>query len=279
MAVAIAVAIACPAAAWAHPGYSREIETLSERIADAPDAAIAARVRRAELLRRDGHLRAAAADLRVVLEAQPEHRAARFQRALVLIARRRDRAALTELDFLLTPPADATAGDPRHSGEFASRAELHARAGRLAAARRDYDEALARHPTPELALARAEIDVRREDLDAAAAGYREVLPALRGAVVVRLALVDLERRRGAPRAAIAELDLLLRASPQRPDWWLLRGELLDDAEDPKEALGARLTALAYIEAAVSTRPTKRNLKVRAQVYRALGAPLEDGSSP
>ncbi|MCA9709136.1 MAG: tetratricopeptide repeat protein, partial [Myxococcales bacterium] len=235
--------------------------TLGERIAAAPDDADL-RLRRAELRRRQGHPKDALADLRVAARLRPDARVVWLQQALALSELGRAREAERLLDrFLAAGPPTADA--------LAERARLREADERLELARADLDAAIAVRPTPELVLARGRLDERRGRLDDAAAGYREGLRALGPAVVVQLALVDADRRRGAPEAALALLDDLLRTGSPRADWILMRAEILDELGLPAAATVERLRALLEAHAAVRHRPTPLHQLTLAQAHLAL----------
>lgn len=256
--------VAAHAGAEAHPGYDARLESLSERIAASPsDRGL--RLQRAEAYRRAGHFHDALRDLAVIAREDPDDTAMRIERALVHIARGRARAAERDLDAAIDRgPASATA--------HWERAKLHEVAGRLAAAREDLDAAIALGGTPDLYLDRARVDAAQGDLVAAAAGLAQGCSELSDPVVLRLALVDAERRRGAPAEALAVVDAMLVTAPRRADWVLLRGDVLGELGRDGEALGERLRALALSHAAIANRPTAAHRMSRARIYLALSLP-------
>jgi tetratricopeptide (TPR) repeat protein len=246
----------------AHPGPSEQLHALDERITAAPhDAGL--RLRRAELRRRMGHPRDALADLKLAAALAPDDRAVLLQRALVHVAMGRPRAAERDLDRFL-------AVGPAHAEALAERARLRQADGRLEDARADLDAALALAADLELYRLRGRIDERLGRLDDAAAGYREGLAALGPAVVLRLALVDVERRRGAHEPALVLVDALLREAPGRADWLLLRAEILEDAGMLASATADRLQALEVARAAAERRPTPLHRLSVAHAHLALG---------
>jgi len=249
-----------PAPAGAHPGLSKEIDTLTERLRDTPrDADL--RLRRAAVYRRLEHYDDALADVRRVLRAAPDHTEARLERALIRVALKRDKAALDDLDHVL-------AGEAPPSVAWAARARLHAAAERYEQARHDYDRALEQRAHPDYFLERGRVDEAREAWDDAAAGYREGAERS-GAIVLRIALVEVERRRGDTEAAMTEVDALLDSVPHRIDWILLRADLLAEAGRAEAATVERLRALALAHAAVARRNTELSRESLAATYRAL----------
>lgn len=253
-----------PAHALAHPGYDASIHAASEEVAAHPhDRAV--RLKRVELYRRAGHLHDALSDLRVLAREDPNDPAMLVERALVLIAQGRSRAAERDLD------AAIALGSTSITARW-ERAKLRERAGRLDEAREDLDAAITLGGTPDLYLDLARVHAARGDLDAAASTLAAGCDALSDAVVLRLRLVQVHRERDRPAEALAELDGLLDRAPGRADWVLLRGELLDDLSRPAEALGERLRALALANAAIARRPTALHRLSRARVYLALHLP-------
>lgn len=258
--VTMGLAIASPASA--HPGPRTALHGLDERIAAAPDD-VDLRLRRAELRRRMGHPRDALADLRVAVRLAPDERRVELERARIHVALGQPRAAERALDRFLD------AGPP-HARALAERARLREADGRLEAARADLDAAVATGGTVELYLERGRLDERLGRLDAAAAGYREGLAVLGPAVLLRLALVDVERRRGAHDEALAILDALLAEAPRRADWILQRARILQEAGLPDAAVVERLRALVVADAVVRRRSTPLHRLALAEARLALG---------
>ena len=256
----IALMCGLPLVGHAHPGLSKEIDALTERLHDDPHD-VDLRLRRAAKYRRLEHYDDARADIRVVLRDHPDHVGARLERALVRVAQGRSKAALSDLDVVLAsedPPPVA----------WASRARLHAEAERYERARHDYDRALDERAHPDYFLERGRVDEARGAWDEAAAGYRDGVERT-GSVVLRIALVHAERSRGDREAAIAELDALLESAPKRVDWILLRADVLAEDGDATLATIERLRALALAHAAVARRPTTLSREALAATYRAL----------
>ncbi|MCX4244944.1 tetratricopeptide repeat protein [Paraliomyxa miuraensis] len=248
--------------ALAHPGPSAALRSLDERIAATPND-VALRLRRAELRRSMGHPRDALADLRVASRLDPTEREVWLEHALTLIDLGKPQAAERELTRVIE------AGPP-HVRALAERAHLREADGRLELARHDLDAAIAVDQALDLYLARGHIDERLDHLDAAAAGYREGLAALGPAVLLRLALADVERRRGAHEQALAVLDGLLAENPSRADWVLRRADVLQDAGLSEAATAERMRALVLAHAAVQRRPTPLHRLVLAKAHLALG---------
>lgn len=258
--VVAAVCIGAPCSGHAHPGLSKEVDALTEKLHDAPRD-VELRLRRAAAYRRLEHFDDALADVRVALRSDPDHAEARLERALVRVAQGRDKAALADLDVVL-------AGDAPSSVAWAARARVHAADKRYEAARHDYDRALEQRAHPDYFLERGRVDEAREAWDDAASGYREGVERS-GAIVLRIALVDVERKRGDTAAALTEVDALLEQVPTRVDWVLLRAEILAESGRAEAATVERLRALALAHAAVARRPTEVSRQALAATYRAL----------
>ncbi len=250
------------ATAAAHPGATTEIRDTSARIHDAPDD-VELRLRRADLYRRAEHYRDALADLRVVARLDPDRRELLLQRALVHVAMGKTAAARRDLDAFVD-------GGEANALAYWTRAKLRRDTDDLEGARADYDAAIALGSTPDAYLERAAVDEARGDLEAAAAGLAEGCEGHAPPVVLMLARVDVERRRGATAIALELVDQLLATAPHRADWTLTRAEILTELGRDDEALADRLRALAFAEAAVVGRGSALHRLTRGRVYLALG---------
>jgi tetratricopeptide (TPR) repeat protein len=260
--LAAAAALLVAGSAAGHAGLSAEIAALSQKIEQAPND-LALRLQRAALLRRQADLESAMADLRVVEHRAPDSRPLLLERALTRKALGNLRGALADLNrFLAT-------GAPR-SDALVARAELYELLGEPERARADYDAAVRRAATPELVMARGRLDEALGKLERAAKGYEEGLAKLGGAVVVRLALIRVERARNRFSRAAELVDGLIEASPAKADWLLLRAEIHAQAGQPARARRDRLRALAELDRAIATRPTPLKRLSRAKAYLALG---------
>jgi hypothetical protein len=134
------------------------------------------------------------------------------------------------------------------------RADARAALGDAAGALDDWDAAIALWPTPDRVLARGRLAESTGALDRAAEGYAEGIAALAGAPSLRLALYDLERRRGRAEAARAQADALLLAVPDHPEWLLLRAAVQPEA---------------VLDAQIAVRPTAQREALRARAVAAL----------
>ncbi len=259
-----AVFLAHAATASAHPGETAELRQLGGRIRGDPQN-VALRIRYAETATRAGHLHDALAQASEIARLEPGEREVHRIRGEIWLARGRWKNAEREFTAYLSDGVE-NAGSGR---AYAARARLRRDAGQLELARADYDAAIPLSPTPELVLERGELDEARNDLLAAATGYREGLALLGPAVTIRLALIDAQARRGQPRLALESLDELLSHSPTRSDWILMRAELLDRLEQPIAGLVHRVAALYIAHRNSRRRPTQSNRLALARAQSAL----------
>jgi tetratricopeptide (TPR) repeat protein len=246
--------------AGAHPGTPAELKALGARILEEPRNR-ELRLERARLERRRGHLAAAIRDLRVVQAQAPGHWQLLLEQGLVSRARGKLKQADAELTRSLAARVSVEA--------LVARAQVREATDKLELARQDYDRALRLKPSPELYLARGRIDESQGDLDRAAAGYAEGLDKLGGALVVRLALIRVERARKRYQRAIELLNPLFRQAGFDADWLLLRGEIHEQAGQLDRAREDRRQALAKLHAAIAKRPTALRLVARARARLAL----------
>ncbi len=224
--------------------------------------------------RLDGHLDRALADLDRAAAIAPEDLRVAAERGLVLAALGCDVEAEAELTrFLQRGPPTAPV--------LAEWARIHARAGRDDAALLGFDAAIALRPDPDLYLERGVLLEKLGRLDDAAAGYRQGLARLSGAVALRSALLRVETSRGKWEDALVLVDEEIRRAPVKTRGYLLKAEILQAAALPAEARAAMDLALAEADRVVERSPTGLHLYGRARVRLAMGrvegarADLED----
>ncbi len=262
--MAVGACLLSPGSALAHPGATAELRQFEARVHDDPDNTTL-RIRYAEAAIRAGHLHEALHQTRAVGRLDPDEREVHRLRGEIWLGRSRPKAAEREFTAYLADGVK-NAGSGR---AFAARARLRRDAGKLELARADYDAAIPLSPTPELILERGSVDEDREALDDVIAGYRQGLERLGPAVTIQLALLDAQRRRGQPRAALETVDALLSHSYARPDWILIRAELLDALDQPIAGLFHRVAALYFAHRNLRRRPTSSNRLVLARAETAL----------
>jgi tetratricopeptide (TPR) repeat protein len=246
----------------AHPGLHHDIEALNARLETAPDDP-RLHLERAVYYRLNGEYDRALADLDLVARTSPAEQGLLLERGLTLSAAGRDRDALRALDAELK----GAAGDARALGE---RARVNARLGNGKAAIADYGAAIAIAPDLDLYLERGGLQEKAGRLDAAAAGYRDGLARLGGAVLLREGLIRVELRRGDGRAALAAIDEGMAHAAVKTGWMLRRSEVLDTLHQPEAARAGREQALQEIDQVLEQRDSGIHRVSRARVLAALG---------
>jgi tetratricopeptide (TPR) repeat protein len=258
----LAALVTAAARATAHEGVSAEIAALDKKIAKDPgDASLF--VRRAALLRREGHPSRALADLARADARSPGRRDVLLERGLSLWAMGNQRGAESALDrFLASGPAALPA--------LAARGKIREAHRQFEGARADYDSAVRLRPDPELYLARGRADEAAGKLERAAEGYEQALTALSGATTVRLALIRVESRRGSFDRARALVDEVLATVPRKADWLLLRADVHSAAGSADLATKDREAALLEVEETLARRPSDLARLTRAKALLSLG---------
>ncbi len=250
----------------AHEGVSAEITALDVKIQRQPkDAALL--VQRAALLRREGQFVRALADLAKAVEIEPNRHNIALEKGLTLAAKGDVKEAEIALSAYL-------ASGPPSARALEARGKVREGAKRFAEARADYAAAIALRPDPELFLARGRVDEALGHWDDAARGYEEGLKALSGAVVLRLALVRVEAKRGKFDRAIALVDETLATLPLKADWLLLRADLHMQAGRADAARRDREAALHELDERMARRPTDLTRMTRAKALLALSRKKE-----
>ena len=249
--------------AAAHPGATAELQQLGTRVHDDPEN-VTLRVRYADAATRAGHLHEARAQAQAITRLDPDEREVHRIRGEVWLARKRPKAAEREFtEYLSDGIKNAGSGKA-----YAARARLRHDAGEFELARADYDAAIPLSPTPELILERGRVDDARDKPADLIAGYQEGLELLGPAVTVQLALIDAQQRGGHPRLALEQVDELLSFSPTRPDWILIRADLLVRLDQPVAGLIHRVVALCLAHRNLQRRPTESNRLMLAQAESA-----------
>ena len=251
-----------PMLAGADPTGTETLSVLDARIAEAPHD-VRLLLARAELYVRANRAYEALADLRLAESLGTAGPALHAHRAAALHQLGRDAQAEAELDaFLASTDGTQWAHDLR--------GRIREADGRFAGALEDYEAALRIGPRIHLFLARGRVLERLGRLDEAAYGYRDGLSLRSGAVVLREALVRVERARGEWDEALQEVDRLLAASGRQVRWLLLRADVLDAAGRSAAARAARTAALADAERSLAKRPSARNQAAVGLALVALG---------
>ncbi len=263
--LAALLAAALSLATWpaaGHEGYSKELQRLSERLLKRPkDAKL--RLDRVRLYRRMGDLAGAVADIRVVQHQQPELPRLFLERALTREALGNVRGAEADLSRYLSSKKPVASA-------WAARARIRQQRKNWAGAISDYGQAIRRGPTPDLVLARGALQERLGKHADAAKGYRAALTPLGGALVVRLALIRVQRKLRRFPAALTQVNAILARAPIKTDYLLLRGEIYEEAGKAALAKKNRIAALKQADGQLAHRDTALSRLSRAKALHALG---------
>jgi tetratricopeptide (TPR) repeat protein len=258
----LGVGLLFSAPAGAHPGLHHDIDRVTEAIAKEPKNADLY-VQRAHYYRLLTKFEESLADLDKAKKLDADNLYIPLGRGLTLSGMGRYEEAEAELTrFIETGPASVPA--------YAERANIRARSGRLAEAIVDLTKAIELQREVGLYLARGALQEAIGALDAAAAGYRDGLTHLGGAVTIRLALIRVETQRKQYDAALKLIDEVVAAVPVKTDWYLRRAEVLKVAGRDQEAQRALELALSEANRVLKKRTTGIHLYARAKVYAALG---------
>lgn len=148
---------------------------------------------------------------------------------------------------------------PGHTTARMLRARARVKLGRRLEAAEEYSAAIGLHPSPgpELYLERAQAlaGVSDDYLQTALGGLDAGLSKLGPVVTLQLYAIRLEEKRGNFSAALKRLDLILERSPRKDTWLARRGQILERAGQPAEALEAYARALEEIRQLPDARRT------------------------
>ncbi len=247
---------------YAHEGVNIEIAALGIKIQKEPQN-VALYLERAALLRRERQFAGALADLATAQKLAPDRREITLEKGLTLAGMGQTKEAETLLSAYLD------SGLPSVSASLA-RGKIREQAKRYAEARADYAAAVTLSPTPDSFLARGRMDEALSHWDDAATGYEEGLRVLSGAVVLRLALIRVEHKRGHYDRAITLVDEILPQLSFKAEWLLLRAEQHAAAARPEKARKDREDALRETDERLARRPTDLVRILRVKALEALG---------
>lgn len=245
----------------AHPGLHQQIKLLTAELRDNPRD-IDLLLRRADQYRRAKHFRASSSDLRRAATIKRHEKKIQLGWARLYLDQRNWAKASTALKRYFR--AGGT-----HAAAYLLRAQWHLHRGKWRSAVEDYSHALRSQPNPQTYLDRGRLLVAKGQLDEAAQGYRQGLE-LTKAVVLRLALIAVEVKRGAYPAALVLVDAAQATSAIKADWRIRRSEILRRMGKAKEAAAAARLALAEADQQLRKKPSALNRLRRAKAYAALG---------
>jgi tetratricopeptide (TPR) repeat protein len=256
--------VASPASA--HGDLHEQIAAITREIAAHPrDARLY--VKRGELHRFHGEIRAALSDYDRALSLDPASADAQLGRARALLAANRVQAARHALTkFVQARPDDA-------EGHLTF-ARCLARVGRPRDAAAEYSRAIALlpRPSPDVYVERARAFVFAGDRTAAIGGLDEGLRRLGPVVSLEVSAIDFEVAARNWDGALARVDRIVARTPRPESWLARRGDILAAAARPGEARTAFQEALAAIERLPPRlRETRAMRRLEARVRGSLQA--------
>ncbi len=260
--VSAASALSWCALASAHPGIHHDIERVSASLQKEPGNAELL-MERGYYYRLAGQLKESLADLDQAEKLAPSNLDIVGQRGMTLAAIGRGEDAEAELTRFINSGRGSAA-------VLADRARIRAKSGRADAAIEDYSAALKLGPDVDLYIERCSVQEIEGRLSHAAAGLREGINELGGAIVLRERLVEIEVRRKRYDAALKVIDDQLAVAPVKSEWYLRRGNVLAAAGRDADARADWKRALDEANRVLETRPTATHLISRARANLALG---------
>ena len=257
-----------PSPAVGHGAIHDRIVKLNTKIAADPGNA-RLYLKRGELYQAERHWQEALDDYARASELDPELAAVELARSNTLLDADQPALALAAIDRFL-------ASDPESSRGRVVRARALSLLGRHAEAAVELTRTLenrspSERPNPEVYLLRGRaIAAAGGDLGAAVRGLDEGMALLGPLMTLQLLAVDLERAAEQFDAALTRVDQIASQSPRKESWWLMRGEILDQAGRAQEAQQAYTQALTAIESLPGNhRRTKGTLRLEARIRAAL----------
>ena len=239
LSLAICLALV-PSFARAHEGLHEQIVAITARIKRDPKNA-ALYLQRGELYRLHRDWARAAADYDRVSRLQPTLTIVDLGRGKMLLESRRFQQAKFVLDRFLRH-------QPRHVDGLITRGRVLAKIRSRLEAAKDFTDALALAPEPELYLERAQVLAGDERyIQEALRGLDEGIKQLGPLVTLELAAIDLELRGNNYDAALTRLDVITAQSERKETWLVRRGEILKAAGRHEEARKAFSAAIVAIE--------------------------------
>jgi len=299
--LAVAISLAVLASyAQAHEGLHEQIVAVTAKIKRDPKNA-SLYLQRGELHRLHRDWNRAAADYDRAARLQPELKIIDFVRGRMLFEAGHLKRARLTLDRFL-------AQQPNHFEGLVTRARVLGKLGFAGEAVRDYSEALALSPDPDLYLERAQVtagdsrvaartpaaagnapsaavnaQAAAVDAQAAARDAQRIDEALNGlddgikrlgpVVTLQIAAIDLELRRYNYDAALARLDMVTSQAARKETWLVRRGEILALAGRSEQARLAFNDALAAIDSLPpDRRQTRAITALQLRIHSALRTP-------
>jgi tetratricopeptide (TPR) repeat protein len=242
VALGLALALLGAGPVSAHESLQDSLARLTRRIEAEPGNA-ALYLQRGELHRVGGHWAAADADLRHARELDPRSAEVDFYRGRLLLET--DRPAAAEAAFRRFLERQR-----HHVAARAMLADALARQGRPEEAAGEYAAAirLQPRPSPELYLGRARALRQSGDAAGALHSLDAGVERLGPVATLHLQAIDLALQLGDFEAALAHLERLSGSATSQGPWLARRGEILERAGRPAEALRSYEEAIAALRA-------------------------------
>ncbi|MBS1153468.1 MAG: hypothetical protein H6Q89_5166 [Myxococcaceae bacterium] len=256
----VCLCLACPLAAHAHAGLNADVARLTEQLELAPTASLW--LRRASKLRQLERFADALSDVERARAAGASAADWRLERGLIHAAEGNRPAALEQLDaYLGAGGASILALD--------ARAAVLEDSGRFAEAALDLRRAVEQAPDPDRCLRLAQVEQRGGRIEDAARTLERGIARLGGAVVLRHALITLERGRRGHDAAFAQARQAMEGLPVKAEWRLIAAEILGEARRPAQQRAELELAVAELDALLERRSSTLHLQLKERAQLAL----------
>lgn len=260
------------ATAFAHGPLHEQIAAVTQQIETNPTNA-ALYLKRGDLLRLHDEPELALADFAVVEKLDPRLDQTLLLRGKTLLAAKRHDRAKAALDRYL-------GAHPANSDALATRARVRAALGQPLDAAADFAAAIANAnpPDPDLYRERAQLLAGNNRGADALRGLDEGIAKIGPIASLELPAIDLEIATRNFDGALARLDKLYARLPRKDTWLARRGEILEEASRPADALKNYSDALAAIENLPRhIRTTAASAELEAKVRDAIKRLGADGS--
>ena len=254
----LVVCLALPKLVHAHAGLNADLARLTSQIDLAPTAPLL--LRRASTLRALTRFDDALLDVERARSVGAAMADWRLERGLIHAARGNRPSALEDLDaYLAAGWASPVALD--------ARATVLEDSGRLDEASLDLRRAVEQSPDPDRYLRLAQLEQRRGRVEDAARVLERGISRLSGAIVLRHALISLERSRRGYDAALVQARAAMAGLPVKAEWRLIAAEILAEANRPAEQKAELVLAMTELDALLERRssPLHQQLKDRARL--------------
>jgi tetratricopeptide (TPR) repeat protein len=264
-AAAITIALAVPAAMWAHAEIDELKQEAAARVAQHPDDP-QMRLDNARVLQLAGEWDAAMLELDAAAACGGEKDEIDATRGKILLAAGRPAPALQQIDRVLARRADA-------NGLRFERGRALLALSRTEDAAREFGLAIATmpQPAPEHVFARRDVLLSLGQREAALVALDEGMARIGRVATLQLAAIDIEVDLGRYDRALTRLDELIGREGINPAWIARRGDILQGAGHSAEARAEYARALALIETRQATQNGKAFDTLRRRLQTALAS--------